>query len=252
MAQSSVIFLPGFMCDDRLFAPQIKYLSARGYRCEIGDLTGAASIERMASQTLKRAPKHFALIGLSMGAIVAFEMMRQAPERVTHLALLNTTARADAAGAARKQQLKRVSAGELDMVLREDLKPQYLAPANRVPRILDVLDAMGRSLGEEVFVKQTMALSVRRDAFDVLERITCPSLVLAGAEDRVCPVDRHEEIVEGIAGATLEVIPECGHISTLEAPDRVKEALDALLARPSTIGSGRACRPQLRVVHTSN
>jgi len=236
MAVDTVIFLPGFMCDARLFAPQVRCLITRGYDCRVAELTDASTIERMASRVLQQAPSRFALVGLSMGGIVAFEIMRQAPERVSHLALLNTTARRDAAGSARKDQMKRVVGGDLSLVIREELKPQYLAPQNRTPALLDLLDRMGCHLGEDTFVQQCMALTIRRDAFDVLEQIACPTLVLAGQEDRVCPVDRHMEIASRISDAELKVLPQCGHISTLESPDRVNGALMDLLTDKRTCG----------------
>jgi len=251
MASETIIFLPGFMCDGRLFRPQFEHLSSCKYDCRVANLTNAATIGRMASQVLREAPATFALVGLSMGGIVAFEIMRQAPERVSHLALLNTTARRDGAGPARKSQMKRVVGGELSLVLREELKPQYLAPQNRTPEILDMLDNMGQSLGEDTFVQQSMALTIRRDAFDVIGHIACPTLVLAGAQDRVCPVDRHEEIARGIPDAELIVLPECGHISTLECPDEVNDALTEWLARtPGAVGKPAA--GHLRIVSDRN
>ncbi|MFN3214251.1 MAG: alpha/beta fold hydrolase [Henriciella sp.] len=251
MPEKSAIFLPGFMCDERLFAPQMQTLSRAGVACLFADLTQACSIERMAEQVLKSAPKRFAAIGLSMGGIVALELYRQAPERITHLALLNTTARADAAGPARKKQLGRVAAGELDLVLREELKPQYLAPANRTEGRLRILENMGVGLGEDVFCRQTMALTIRRSYLDLVDQIHCPTLLLAGADDTVCPVDRHREIADCIDHAELQVIDACGHISTLEQPDLVSKALLALLERPAahTTKSGNCT---LKLVKNAN
>ena len=247
MARQNLIFLPGFMCDARLFTPQLASLSTNDVNCKVGDLSRAGTIERMASQIIADAPPRFALAGLSMGAIVALEICRQAGERVSHLALMNATARADAAGSSRKAQLRRVAAGELDLVLREDLKPQYLAAQNRTHERLALLEQMGESLGEDVFVRQTMALCIRRAAFDILADISCPTLVIAGAEDRVCPLDRHEEIARAIDGADLLILPGCGHISTLECPEAVSDALRGLLARPSA-SAGQRQSPELKLV----
>jgi pimeloyl-ACP methyl ester carboxylesterase len=251
MKAPSVIFLPGFMCDGRLFGAQMKHLSAIGYDCRAGDLSGAATIERMASTVLSDAPARFALVGLSMGGIVAFEIMRQAPDRVTHLALLNTTARRDTAGQVRKNQMKRVVAGELSLVLREELKPQYLAEANRKPSTLSLLESMGQQLGVDAFVQQTMALTIRRDAFDVLGEIRCPTLVLAGADDRVCPVDRHKEIARQVKGSKLQILESCGHISTLEKPDEVSDALQQLLELRA-VRDGSQTPPLLRLIKNPN
>lgn len=232
MTQPAIVFLPGFMCDGRLFGPQIAELTAHGHTCSVGDITRAGSIERIAKLVLEDAPKRFAVAGLSMGGIVAFEIYKQAPHRVTHMALLNTTARADAAALARKKQLGRVAAGELDLVLREELKPQYLAPENRTPDRLEVLEQMGVDLGEDVFCRQTMALTLRNAYLDTASQILCPTVLIAGAQDRVCPVDRHAEIQAQIRGADLHVLDGCGHISTLEQPGKVNAALLDLLKYP--------------------
>lgn len=246
MSSPSIVFLPGFMCDAHLFKPQIDTLTRAGISCTVGDLSQAGSIERMAELVLKSAPNRFAIAGLSMGGIVAFEIYKQAPERVTHMAFLNTTARADAAGPSRKKQLGRVAAGELDLVLREELKPQYLAPENRTPERLALLEEMGVALGEDVFCRQTMALTIRKSYLDVAKTILCPTVVIAGECDTVCPIDRHREIADRIVQADLRVIPNCGHISTLEQPDSVSEAILELLDRPAarTTRSGN-CKLQL-------
>lgn len=247
MTQPAIVFLPGFMCDARLFAPQIAVLSEKGYACSVGDLTRACSIERMAKLVLEDAPKRFALAGLSMGGIVALEIYKQAPHRVTHMALLNTTARADAAALARKKQLGRVAAGELDLVLKEELKPQYLAPQNRTEDRLAILEQMGIDLGQDVFCRQTMALTLRSAYLASASQILCPTVLLAGAQDQVCPVDRHTEIQAQIPAAELRVLEQCGHISTLEQPDQVNLSLLDLLDRPA----GRATQSgncELRVL----
>ncbi len=251
MNHQSVVFLPGFMCDDRLFRPQIESLSRHGIACSVGDLTQACSIERMAQMVLKEAPKRFAVAGLSMGGIVALEIYKQAPERITHLALMNTTARADAAGLARKKQLGRVAAGQLDLVLREELKPQYLAPQNRTPERLEILEAMGVGLGEDVFCRQTMALTIRGSYLETAASVLCPTLIIAGAEDKVCPLDRHEEIASRIEQARLTKLPDCGHISTLEQPEAVSAAITELLKQPAAQAT-RSGNCKLEVVKTSN
>ncbi|MEM6899985.1 MAG: alpha/beta fold hydrolase [Pseudomonadota bacterium] len=250
MSTSTVLFLPGFMCDYRLFSPQVTAMTAAGYRCFHADLSRGLSIPNIAKNVLDQAPRRFAAVGLSMGGLVAFELYRQAPERITHLALLNTTARSDAAGDARKSQLKRVAAGDLDLVLREELKPRYLHPSNRTSRTLDLLENMGSGLGEHVFCSQTMALASRPSYVEMLHRIWCPTLVVGGADDKVCPVDRHEEISAHIPGADIRILNSCGHLCTLEQPDAVNRALLNLLSRPAArlTGTGNA---ELRVFGAS-
>ena len=231
MNRSSCIFLPGFMCDGRLFDAQKRALEVHGHACMDGVLTSAETIEGLAAAVLHTAPETFAVIGLSMGGIVALELVRQAPQRISHIALLNTTHRADRARAKRMAQLERVNRGELSLVLRDELKPIYMHPSNRLPDRLELLSRMAEALGERVFERQTKALMQRSAYTETLADIACPSLVLTGEDDTVCPPDLHHEIAEAIPEARLTLIPQCGHLSTLERPDIVSEALLDLLAR---------------------
>lgn len=231
MRRSNCIFLPGFMCDGRLFEAQKRALEAAGHTCFDGSLTGADTLEDLAAALLEKAPDNFAVIGLSMGGIVALELMRQAPQRVSRLALLNTTHRADRAGEKRIAQLARVQRGELDLVLREELKPTYMHPANRTPERLDLLARMANELGDKVFKRQTRALMYRRSYTDLLPKIGCPTMVLTGLDDSVCPPSLHEEMARAIPNAQKVILQQCGHLSTIEQPEAVSEALLTLLER---------------------
>lgn len=164
-----------------------------------------------------------------MGGIIAFEIMRQAPERVLRLALLDTNYRAEAPArrALREQQIEQVQAGGLARVLREELKPNYLARAHRTnSKLLDQVLAMGLDLGEEAFVAQSLALRDRRDSTSILESIQCPTLVLCGEEDSLCPIELHAHMAEQIVKARLIVVPECGHLSPMEQPAVVNRELE--------------------------
>ncbi|MEL6486373.1 MAG: alpha/beta fold hydrolase [Pseudomonadota bacterium] len=231
MRHSSCILLPGFMCDGRLFDAQKRAFEADGYKCLDGRLTGAETVQELAASILASAPRVFAAIGLSMGGIVALEMARLAPDRISHLALLNTTHRADRAGKQRTAQLERVRHGELDLVLRDELKPTYMHPANRLAARLDLLARMADDLGEDVFEQQTHALMDRRSYTQGLSHIRCPTLIMTGEQDAICPPDLHREMASAIPDARLHVIPQCGHLSALEQPKVVSDALLALLAR---------------------
>ena len=221
------------MCDERLFQAQKSSLGRSGFECLDGDITGSASIEGIAASVLAAAPGKFGLVGLSMGGIVALEMLRQAPERVSHLALLNSTAHADKIQDQRKEQLCRVADGELGLVMQEELKPKYLAAQNRTGERLELLADMGARLGEEVFARQSIALMNRCAAHDLLPNIKCPTLVMTGRDDIVCTPDLHFEMANAIPDASLSIVAECGHLSSIERPDAVTRALKILLARPA-------------------
>ena len=219
------------MCDARLWTRQATALSG-GWRIHCGNLAGSDSIAGMAAQILDWAPERFALAGLSMGGIVAMAMWRQAPERIERLALLDTNFRADTdeRRALRNAQMARVTAGELASVLRDELKPNYLARCHRGdPALLDEVLAMGLDLGERCFIRQSMALRDRIDSTDTLATIDCPTLVLCGDEDSLCPVALHEEMAALIPGASLQVVARCGHLSAMEQPEAVNRALQQWL-----------------------
>lgn len=197
-------------------------------------ITQGERIEEIASGLLDQLPRRFALAGLSMGGIVAMEVLRRAPDRVTRLALMDTNPLAETpqVAAARDPQIVRAKAGRLEEVMREELKPNYLAPGPYRNEILALVMEMARGLGVDVFVRQSRALQRRRDQQAVLRRITVPTLVLCGEHDALCPVKRHTFMAELIPGAKLEVIEGAGHLPTLEAPDAVCDALRDWLRQP--------------------
>ncbi len=230
MPASSLLFLPGLMCDQRLFAEQIR---AFDLPCMVADLTQHDNFVDMAKAVLADAPGNFALVGLSMGGILAFEIWRQAPTRVTHLALLDTSPYADTAEKKdmRLEQIRIVAAGGLRQLAIDSLKPLYLAASRRDDEALlgEILD-MALDQGADVFERQSLALKNRVDSVAILNTIECPTLVLCGDEDALCPPRIHEFMAEQIPGATLAVIPDCGHMATMERPQLVNEQLRQLLA----------------------
>jgi pimeloyl-ACP methyl ester carboxylesterase len=228
-----VVFLPGMMCDARVFAPQIAALS-RERAVQVAPITGADSVEKIADQIVFHAPPKFALVGLSMGGIVAMEVIRRVPLRVTHLALLDTTpfSETPAQAAAREPQIARARAGRVAEVMAEDMKPEYLAPGPGRAGVLKTVMAMAQDLGPEVYVRQSRALQRRPDQQRTLRTVRAPTLILCGRHDGLTPVRRHELMASLIAGATLEVLEDAGHIPTLEAPEATTEALERWLEGP--------------------
>ena len=235
MSDDPVLLLPGTLCDSRVWGPQILALESAGRRVLVGDLTRADSIEGLAAGVLESAPPRFSLAGLSMGGIVALEILRLAPGRVLRLALLDTNALADDAAKrrARLALMERARRGELETLVRAELKPRYLAAANLArPGLLETVMAMARDLGSDVFLRQSQALLGRRDRRAELHEIRCPVLVLCGEQDELCTVGHHREIAGLIRGSRLQVLPGCGHLSTLERPAAVSAALGEWL-RPA-------------------
>jgi len=214
------------MCDARLFGPQIDALSGRVpiMACPLG---GHDTIAAIAREILSYAPPVFALAGLSMGGIVAMEMLRQAPERVARLALLDTNPLAEEEGAKARRipQMAAVRAGRLSDVLRDEMKPNYLARTPGRQAVLDLCMAMAMDLGPDVFLSQSAALRDRPDQCETLRNFAGPSLVLCGAEDALCPVARHELMAGLLPNADLEIIAQAGHLPTLEQPETTTAAL---------------------------
>lgn len=221
------------MCDGRLFVAQMRALGAKGHACTEADLSVTDTIEGIAEHILSQAPARFIPVGLSMGGIVALELYRQAPERIGHLCLLGTTYHKDKMGQQRAEQLSRVRAGELDLVLRDELKPNYMHPDNRTPERLELLNAMADDLGAAVFETQTRALANRRSYADLLAQVECPTLIMVGEEDSVCPPALHRDMAAAIRGSRLEILPACGHLIALEKPDAISAALLDLIGTAS-------------------
>ena len=221
-----LVLLPGMMCDARLFAPQIMAFSQERPVMFI-PLTGEATILGMARRVLEQAPPRFALAGLSMGGIVAMEVIRLFPGRVTRLALLDTNPLADPPeiGPVRERRVERVCNGELRAVMRDELKPHYLADGPEKDKTLDLCMEMAEDLGTDVFRDQSHAIRQRRDQSDALRRVDVPTLVLCGEDDRLCPIERHKLMHELISGSRLAIIPGAGHMPTLEQPERTNEEL---------------------------
>jgi pimeloyl-ACP methyl ester carboxylesterase len=217
-----IVLVPGLFCTARLYTEQVPALWKFG-PVTVADHTRGETIAEIASRVLESAPSRFALAGLSMGGYVALEIVHQAPGRVAKLALLDTSARPDTAEqvAVRRQQIELAIAGHLGKVVAMSMPSViYKDEAVRV-----ILREMAMELGAEIFVRQQNAIIGRADSRPRLASIRCPTLVLVGEQDRLIPPDRSKEIADGIAGARYVTIPECGHLSTLEQPQRVTKVL---------------------------
>ena len=189
---------------------------------------GHSSISALADNILSNTPRHFALAGLSMGGIVAMEVIRQAPERVTRLALMDTNPLAEPGDrtAVREAQIAHVGEGKLRQVMRDEMKPLYLTEGPHKSAILELCMDMAEALGADVFISQSRALQKRIDQSDTLRGVRVPTLVLCGAEDRLCPLERHQLMRDLIPNAEMVVIKDAAHLPTLEKPELTNIALN--------------------------
>ena len=225
-----LLLLPGMMCDARLFAPQVSEFSDNR-RLIVMPLTGKTSTKKIAEDVLQKAPHRFALLGLSMGGIVAMEIVKQAPERVTHLALLDTNPAVDAPekAAVRNNQIQRVNAGELRAVMRDEMKPNYLAEGPNKADILELCMDMAEALGPQVFADQSIALQTRPDQIKTLKKVQVPTLIACGVHDTLCPLEKHQLMHSLIRNSKLSVIAGAGHLPTLEQPELINQEISEWL-----------------------
>lgn len=232
----SLIFLPGLVCDARVWRDQMAAFSgSRPLQVAAHGL--ADDLGRMAEQVLDLAPGRFALVGHSMGGRVALEVLARAPERVTRLALLDTGFERLAAGAAGEReragryQLRDVGRREGMLALGRNWSGGMVHPSRLADAaLMDEIHAMIARAPLAQFEAQTEALLNRPDRTALLAQIRVPTLVLCGREDAWSPLARHEQMARGIPGATLTAVPDCGHMATMERPAEVTQALTAWLA----------------------
>ncbi len=220
--RTPLLLVPGHLCDHALWAHQTRHLA------DIADMTvaltdGGASVEAMAGAILAKAPGRFALAGLSMGGYIALEIMRQAPQRVERLALLDTAAggNSTAANERRRRHMGLIDEGKFETVLDEFC--QMVVPPARYgdAALMDEMRRMMRRVGPGLARAQQQALLDRDDMRPTLARIACPTLVLCGRQDTLTPLAGHEEIATGIGKSKLVVVENCGHMSTMEQPEAV-------------------------------
>ena len=228
-----VVFLPGMMCDARLFAPQIAGLG-RDRVVSAAPITQGERIDDIASGLLDHLPRRFALAGLSMGGVVAMDILRRAPDRVTRIALMDTNPLAETpqSSAGYEPLIAKLRAGMVADAVGMVLGRNVLAPGTGRAEVLAQVVEMAGALGPETLVRQVRALQRRRDYQAVLRRCQVPALVLCGAADGLTPPRRHELMAGLIPGADLCVIDEAGHLPVLERPAATTEALRAWLDGP--------------------
>jgi pimeloyl-ACP methyl ester carboxylesterase len=232
-----VLFLPGLLCDSKIWEYQARVLADTA-ECITAEWSSEDSLRKMAQTALRIAPERFAVAGHSMGGRVALEVYRAAPERVTHIALLNTAylpRSQDAAGeqeARSRYALLEVAKTQGMRDMARQWLPPMIDPARRGDSVLaETIVEMFARKTPETFEAQIRALLARPDATPVLASIRCPALLLSGREDTWSPPARHADMAAKIPGpSSVVTVPDCGHMSPLEQPAAVADALRAWLS----------------------
>jgi pimeloyl-ACP methyl ester carboxylesterase len=227
-----ILLVPGLVSSPRIFMPVIPAL------WRFGPVTVANHIRddnmgAIARRILAEAPPRFALAGHSMGGYIAFEILRQAPDRVAKLALINTQARPDTAEASerRRGMMARAKGGQYRAVL-DELFPGFVHPSRRDDAALrQLVHDMGEEVGVDGFIRQQTAVVGRPDSRPALAWIKCPTLVLTGDTDNTIPNSLSKEMADCIHGARLVVLENCGHLPQPEQPEATAAALVAWLRR---------------------
>lgn len=219
-------FACAHMTDERLYAHQVAALSAT-HECRVFVFREQDSMAGMAEALLAQVPERFTLIGLSLGGYVAFEVIRRALPRLQRLVLIDTTAVADhpARRDGRRQDIAKVQAGGIEALIPE-LPSRWLLPAHVSDNALvQLMGSMARSVGARGQFNQQNAMLGRPDSHADLARVRVPTLVMCGRQDPVTPLADHEAMAACVPGSQLQVIEHCGHLSTIEQPQAVTEAL---------------------------
>jgi pimeloyl-ACP methyl ester carboxylesterase len=222
----NLVLIPGLLCTEALWSHQVQYLAELAH-CSVADLTAGDSIDAYARSALDKAPEKFAVCGLSLGGIVAHQIMRIAPERVERLALVDTTARPETPEQTERRVvlIDKVKGGGFEGI-HELLLPALVHP-DRVgdAALSEAIREMARAVGPDAFLRQIHAIMARLDSRPHLSAYTAPTLLVCGREDAVTPVEFHEEMADLIPHAKLAVIEQCGHMSTMERPQAVTALL---------------------------
>ncbi len=249
--QLPLVLLPGTLCDERIFAPLLTRLP--GIRARVVSYAHATSMRQAALHVLTEVPEHFALLGYSLGGMVAMEIAALAPGRVHGLALLSTSPLPVPAArqAARRTAAERAGTMPMDTFVQRDLWPDYSPGAHQTAPddpTLTLMQAMASALGHTTFHRQTEMALQRPDYRAMLGSVRCPALVLAGDQDRLCPPEAQILLNRGLSGSTLHLLQGAGHLALLERPDEVARAVAAwfhtVLQQQGSISAQTAARQE--------
>jgi pimeloyl-ACP methyl ester carboxylesterase len=225
----TLLMIPGLCSDATVWRRTIAALDGK-VDCLVGDTLSDGTLEGMARRVLAQAPDRFALAGVSMGGMVALEIMRIAARRVTRLALIDTSARPDSLGRGVYRRLANLYVGvtsDFQRTAERNLKS--LVHPSTPEDVRGELVGMSVRVGPQAYIRQNLAIIARRDLRPVLPTIDIPTMVVVGKEDRLTPVHLSYEMQNLVRESKLHVIPDCGHLPPIEKPRHMAALLSALV-----------------------
>ena len=233
MMREPLVFLPGLMCDARMFLPQMVALGDRWSAQVILPVQGD-TVEEMSQHVLDQAPARFALIGHGLGGAVALDVLRRAAQRVTRVVLISTPPLSEVPqiAAAREARIVAARSGRLLEAMAEEVPLSALCDTEWRGDVVAVLQDMALGLGEGVFLRQSRAMQRRPDQQKTMRRVKLPALILAGEADSMLPVLRQQFTAGLMPYGKMAVIPGAGHVPTLEQPDLATSAIETFLNGP--------------------
>ena len=224
-----VVFLPGMFLTPQMWEDVISDLdpglAVIGARIDLDD-----TVAGMADSVLAQAPERFSLVGHSLGGIVALEITRRAPHRVSRLALVNCSGRGPSTeqGTAWSALADRTRAGEFDTVVDEQADIN-LGPAAPRPDLLESWRQGAHQVGVDGLLRQLTAQATRPNSLPSLSAIAVPTLVVGGELDAVAPPTLQRELADGISGAEYLILPGAGHMTPMDCAPALARALTAFL-----------------------
>lgn len=228
---STVVLIPGLLCDETVWQHAVKQLS-RMYPIFVADLSTQDSLKLMAQDILASCRGSLMVAGHSMGGRVALEMVRQAPKRIAKLVLLDTGIHPCKEGeeGPRRELVNLAYEKGMEALAERWLPPMVHPDRLDDQRLMDTLYSMVTRMTPELHERQITALLNRPDAESIVGTIQCPTLLVVGRQDAWSPLSQHEDMQTRIPGAKLKVIEEAGHFSPIERPKEVTAALETWFA----------------------
>jgi pimeloyl-ACP methyl ester carboxylesterase len=226
MTQLSILLLPGTLCTHTMFSQQIRHLQQYCQNITVVQFLTEKSLTEMANKVIKATRnKPCAIIGFSMGGIVALEVARKRPQLIAKLALVNSNCHADLPERkqARKAQIAQAQSGQLTELISETFMPNYLFEVNNAHEKL-IID-MATSLGADCFAAQVMAIEDRPDSLSVLQSLNSNILIIGGQQDKICPAEHQRMMHQNLPKSHLHLLDQCGHFSPLEQAEKVSNLL---------------------------